>query len=123
MQAGRELDALVAEKVMGWIGPIVWIEDEMGCDPYMFPPGVIVSERDNDRMVPVYSTGIAAAWMVVDRMEERGWMARISREMGSWNCRFVRPEDTAGYVFDEDATAPLAICLAALRAVGMEVPE
>ena len=109
MRAGRELDALVAEKVMGLAAP--------------------------------YSTDIAAAWLVVEHMHARldpaaqgahqlltlmcvghyrdCWAASFDFELtDDWH----EADRIGAYPFAARAeTAPLAICLAALRTVGVEV--
>lgn len=101
LQAGRELDALVAEKVMNDI------------------PGKALGSRH-------YSTDMAAAWEVVTWLQAKGWAVWIGNEGedGTWTClagppnpNVILPEVTAEIETDAD-TAPLAICLAALKAVG-----
>lgn len=120
-----EIDAQVAEKVMGWntVGgehPLR-LEREKGgyiydglpfCFPKV-PPGSVIA----DRWAP--STDIAAAWSIVELLLgncrghfaggiSRGW----EREGGPlrWCCTFPG-HDTAWA-----DTAPMAICLAALDA-------
>ena len=123
----RELDALVAEKVTGW-------HSDCMCygKPAPHPP-------------PAYSTSIAAAWEVVEKILElthpcpypapkytgRGFRLEKRTEdqddCDVWLCRL--PETTAAPpheemtygVSAEDKSAPRAICLAALRAIGVEV--
>lgn len=99
LPAGRELDALVAEKVMGdtrfrQVPRAQW---------YL--------------VLDHYSTDIAAAWLVVENAVGRGMPAGINVAM-NW------AGDPDGYVAEWAGvreladTAPLAICRAALRAVG-----
>ena len=100
MPAGREMDVLVAQKVMGWTGPLVWIDDEFGRDPYLFEPTadpehVASNNRDWDCRVPNYSTEIDEALAIVSALVERGIALEVSR----------------------DIDPPLAICRAALHAV------
>jgi hypothetical protein len=57
--SNREQDVQMA-LARGWQGPAVWIEDEDGDDPYLFPPGapawaVTINDRDHDHLVPEYS--------------------------------------------------------------------
>lgn len=80
MQPGRELDALIAEKVMGWHGPIQWVDDEDGSDPFLLEPGVEIPEGadedwvgDNNCIMPHYSTTWAAAGEVIEKMQELGF--------------------------------------------------
>lgn len=138
MPAGREMDALVAEKVMGW----KWtdfhgIPDKPGeWEDHKF----LVDGRGWKRAVhwrtknlltwdmhhylpaapmPFFSTDIAAAWEVAERMVELGfywWMA-------SYECGFVlahvrrkRDRETIADGYGASST-PHSICLAALGAI------
>jgi hypothetical protein len=102
VKAGRELDALVAEKVMGYkTAPI--------------PDG----ETANP---PNFSTDITAAWQVVEKMRERGyrlglrtWVRSAEGEAVFVDPKRERASEGNGAF---DASVPLAICIAALRAVG-----
>jgi hypothetical protein len=131
MTAGRELDALVAEKVMGvvWrkvgvngvvkatLDPLGYYSQHEECRPD-FPRW-----SDYCRDVPAYSTDIAAAWQVVEHMATnhyRWWeMARrpFKDGLGALVNFTGDPKDSC-----VAPTVPLAICLAALKAVGAEVP-
>jgi hypothetical protein len=117
MKPGRELDALIAEKVMG-----------------LFTNG----EPDfgyTYETIPPYSTDIAAAWEVVEKMVSRMGYGDLHF---LWEGPIFKPEDkyltaegyplgtTCWYIRLENAgrrhiicapTAPHAICLAALRAL------
>ncbi len=90
LEAGRDLDALVAEKVMG--------------ETCLFT-------------APAYSTDIAAAWQVVDKLHALSFYLEVGS--AGWMARFANISATEASA----ATAPLAICLAALKAVGVTVPE
>lgn len=102
LPAGRELDALVAAKVMGW-------------QPN---PGWLTAERH----IPSYSTDIAVAWQIAEAMR----LAAIPEEewaSGGWRAA-QEPFNAPGW-YERDVndwewaeTAPLAICRAALKAVG-----
>ena len=122
MVAGRELDAYVAEKVMGRLKPEGDIA-RMGLG--FHPQGHetrywSISTADSKRSWyyegPQYSTDIAAAWEVVEKMHSRDFsmMAEWDDEDRMWFVGFSNKES---YKADEAATAPLAICLAALKAV------
>lgn len=79
LQAGRALDVLVAEKVMGW-GPI---EPPSPHEPVAFQKRYWENYSDHRTLpadhplsglavsVPRYSTDIAAAWKIVDALRER----------------------------------------------------
>ena len=95
LQPGPKLDALIAEKVFGW-NPIYI--DNLNLD-----------------MMPQYSTSITAAWPIVERFnlyvapaaaQLQGWDAGPTTKQGRWPV--TKDAVTA-------ATAPLAICLMALK--------
>ena len=106
MEAGRELDALVAEKVMGY--------EDMGIGiglRFQKPSqtGVKVLYE-----LPSYSTRIAAAWEVVEKLREQ-FIAVTITTMGPRDQVHVfttHNGERMTKVWDD--TAPLAICRAAL---------
>ena len=130
MEAGRELDALVAEKIMGW-----QLRDSMTDE--------IVTE-DSDYREAAYNDGwhwdgrggrleawqwqpsidIVAAWEVVERLCELPSVGIIIKAYPKWNEKHER-NFLYGYVatFPDLGlqavadTAPLAICRAALKAI------
>jgi hypothetical protein len=107
MKAGRELDALIAEKVMGF--DIVPGPGELGIK-------VNITEC---RRIPPYSKNIAAAWEVVKSFGGR-FEFSLEEDQGElmpWIASFSRL-DASDMASAEAETAPHAICLAALRAVG-----
>jgi hypothetical protein len=135
MKPGRELDALIAEKVMGWSRNL---DDKYGERPWKRPDGTqVVTDflsAPCDMKMPKYSTDIAAAWQVAEKLKLCVWPTN----KGRW---FVFQED-----FDEDYgdeywfggdsidetvkttrngavadTAALAICLSALKFLGIEI--
>lgn len=67
-----------------------------------------------------YSSDISAAWAVVDKMRAMGWDVSICGDNG-WGCTFYTiTEGHEKYIGPiNSATAPLAICLTALKAVGV----
>lgn len=114
-QAGLELDALIAEKVMGYER---WEEDLW----------VATSDGFADEL-PHFSTDIAAAWEVVEKMRVQGvhlgvapwgkdeWEAFEKMDHLNEARQWVSSRgDDCVHVFGVD-TAPLAICRAALAAV------
>ena len=116
MHAGRDVDALVAERVMGFtrqdesylsvtaglVRRFVW-RDQTG-DEYCAGP-------------PRYSTDMAAAWHVVETLR-----LTVQPDAGSGGGGMAGRKDRRHHVYWEEVaeaeTAPLAICLAALRLVG-----
>ena len=149
MNAGRELDALVAEKVMG-IPPLEIIRRANGdFDEIRGWPECPIDQSEEDAygaldkpggknlifwFPKTYSTSIADAWLVVEKMgswhgftfmvfHEKEWRRDRDSEALVWRCGWFEwgwdgPESRAASVAD---TAPLAICLAALKACGVEL--
>jgi len=112
MQPERELDSLIAEKVMGWryketvyswgevLSPAQWIK----------PNGWPV-----DR-VPNYSTDISAAWGVVEELEQKKWFVTIRNRSASFHLiNNGKILDGTGIVTAN--STPESICKAALLAV------
>ena len=122
MEAGRELDALVAEKVMGWSyqdfpdGPCPHVKHWYATSPC---PNDAMDPSWRGRL-PCFSTDIAAAWEVVEKDDGWGFDWRLKRWAASskpWTCIADRITDSRRF-YVEAVTAPLAICLAALAATG-----
>jgi len=113
LEAGRELDALIAEKVMGL--PVVELKDApcpyCGSEMRFCGARSWCSDCREWRHSPYkeYSDDIAVAWEVVEKMEH----CMIYKHDDSYECEY------AGQYLDsvEADTAPLAICRAALLAV------
>ena len=131
LSPGPELDALVAERVIGlehrdW-APYCTAEGWHVIDsPACFeenPDGTLIDPDEFPSCLPCYSTNIAHAWEVVAAIAERlglighnGFTLVFSEDCGknrTWYCEFPEP-----WVSAEATTAPHAICLAALKAVG-----
>lgn len=125
MKPGRELDALVAEKVMGW----KWMPWVGNREQYVLVPAETDADsvfwwgRDVRDLVPPYSTDIAAAWQVWKRFD--GWVIQRYEYDGVDNYvissgadTFERGEFLVHTEADGVFTLPHAICLSALRAVG-----
>lgn len=104
MKPGRELDALVAVRVMGW---------------------------EIYQQVPEYSTSIEAAWDIVEHMKKNHThgvfsITGPSDDHNKWFCIFEKKwrghnlEAASHYDWPSADTAPHAICLAALKACGVE---
>ena len=133
---GRELDAAVAEEVMGW-------SDVNGDEQHFMaparrpsfgvtsvpPPLTGVALHGSRVRVPHYSTDIAAAWEVVERIGELGYgvVANTTGKVGEgqWRVAFmgldfqffdeVHMPDPDKWAWAD--TFPLAVCEAALKAV------
>lgn len=122
----NKIDSLVAEKVMEWVrhprNTAHWVEG--GRDPFMAPVMGLVPECGTGAWSP--STSISAAWAVVEKMRERRFTYTLSDTDSPTTrrhyCSFIDANGTlppAGSVQHTNECA--AICIAALRAVG--VPE
>lgn len=98
MKAGRELDALIAEKVMG-------------VHPFDVREGT----------VRTYTTNIADAWLVVDRLERMDIEVKITIFPKAATRVDFKDYHTGSEGTVQEYTAPLALCLAALKACGVEV--
>ena len=121
----REIDELIADKVMGLKrkSRIHGTTDEVDiytANPYFFDS---VRKEDLHYVAPLpYSTNIADAWEVVRKMgmvliENSG---EAFGQADEWNVQFVG-HDSEGephWVSASASTCELAICLAALKAVG-----
>ncbi|MGZ3770069.1 MAG: BC1872 family protein [Bdellovibrio sp.] len=110
MKVGRELDILIAEKVMGkdisLEGPI----------PLHF-------------RLPNYSTDISAAWEVVEKMKSfKQWGAfriKFDEFRKKWSVGWEWRDHGSSSVDHEanSESAPYAICLAALKAVNYPIQD
>lgn len=140
MMAGRELDAIVAEKVMGWRpwrskhgywninipneGVISTYGRRNYSEQYDSQTGEKLPEIqwwEDCNELPNYSTAIEAAWKVVGRLDNwRGFDFRLRWCNNEWEAGWFEklrndPEPRATATAD---TPAVAICLAALKAVG-----
>jgi len=112
MKAGRELDNLIAEFVMGAIDKDF---DEIYTNEWRF-------KRENGTWFPSchYSTEISAAWEIVEKLKLTvhptfgGWNVANCNASGSGETSWVGITNHQKWVYAE--TAPEAICKAALLA-------
>ena len=110
MKAGRELDALVAEKVMEW----EWRGLSHG---WYHGEGRLFLDEDE---LPHYSTQIADAWLVVEKLVGDGFYVDIGVQEDRAQVQLETLTDRSWTIrvgSTEAPTAPLAICLAALKVV------
>ncbi len=134
MPAGRECDALVAEKVMGYT------LSELSLPAY--PKYKLFDIESGEfsgyvKEVPHYSTDIAAAWQVVEQVtktqcDDTGsfYVFKIVKKHHKW-CTYIKHPLWSGihselgknyemYQAYAD-TAPLAICRCALKVMGVNI--
>lgn len=113
----RELDALVAEKVMGWTS--------RGPHPIFGTP--VYATGMEDTLLPRFSTDLAAAWIVAEKRAIT--VTPIGNKWGAAWCNFSQSGETTavGMTNGRDwvvcDSAARAICLAALQAVGVYIRE
>ena len=106
LQAGRELDALVAEKVMGWRR----IEST---NLFLIGPKHI----EGGFPAPHYSTDISAAWQIVEKFKMTITPNNCYPHVKAKWCADVELKGSHELWLAGAETAPLAICRAALRAM------
>jgi len=135
MEPGRELDALVAERVMGLVP--CQNECHKSDDPNDRALWPCHAKPDSPRRggeTACYSTDIAAAWEVVEAM--RHWPTPYhvtieddgTPEPGLWSVNIQGEGWTRGNWYSaghaEKPTVPHAACIAALLALGVaEMPD
>jgi hypothetical protein len=121
----RGLDALVAEKVMGWTvayDKLNGYDVEDGEGAIGFPPGEeIIPNVSVPYAIEDYSTDIRDAWRVVEKMRADGYGADINVRDDYMECDFWRGNHTDGVASAD--TVPEAICLAALRAKDIDATQ
>jgi len=116
MPAGREVDALIAVNVFGW----------------KWTPKMLIPPDDDRRLnwaaewdmegrpnwLPDYSTHIADAWVVVDKLNGNNFFYsfEFSKDDKDWMCEWWQ-RDNLEPIWATAETAPLAICRAALLTV------
>lgn len=123
MKAGREMDALVAEKVMGLV---LTCPVDARCDHSVGTNRDGTSAKRNfcrwpdgkEHWIPFYSTDIADAWQVVEKLKANGNNVWVEWAGTVWVCG-----TTSVFPDIEADTATLAICKAALKAVGVEMEK
>lgn len=113
------MDALVAEKVMGWKAwkpdwfndpnPTNWLDEKSG------------PTKNWHTWSP--STSIEAAWEVVEKLEMGDYRFKLTHYSDGWYalfCNYTDKLDLVEHTACQLETAPLGICLAALIAMGVK---
>lgn len=108
MKPGRELDTLVAEKVMGMTRQGT---NSLNGEAWFRIAGI----EHTSRTAPSYSTDISAAWEVWEAPHCDAW--RIGRSPSNGHYEITNPYED-NFLVASAPTAPHAICLAALKSVG-----
>ena len=115
----RELEALVAEKVMGWVvtGMGVGIHPDVNAMITVIPSyastwagmGLVVEKmRKKGRSFKIITYG--QEWPAIQKLEPRP----LPAEIHCWNGPLIQVKHPSVFV---------AVSLAALRAVGVEIPD
>ncbi|MBO0961477.1 hypothetical protein J1P26_17360 [Neobacillus sp. MM2021_6] len=133
----REIDKLIAEKIFGWQwftrtnANSYWLgaPEEINLEPDKYT-GKVILLSDEERTwkesewfmddIPQYFSKIEDAWLVVEKLSKNSdFILSKDCDDSFFICEF---HFTLNEVYIETAeTAPLAICKAALKAVGVEV--
>lgn len=133
MEAGRELDMLIATQIMEWtdIRAMAAEEDLWGIVPgtrLLIGKGTLADDEnwiEVSEMVPDYSTNITAAWMVMKKMMGMdhvvGFHVEWLPHMNPQPCASFQhnPKGTKSNIlfWHYAETVPLAVCHAALLAI------
>ena len=110
MKAGRELDALIAEKVLGLSG----VRDGKS---WLYGDNWTHNKEGVLCLVPHYSTQIADAWLVVEKMKDSGYCVELFYDMVAWSVSFMHIDRDEKHGADWRNSIETQICLAALKAV------
>lgn len=100
----RKIDFLVAESYFDY--------------EYFGNTGILMKDNNGVKtnVVPYYSADISAAWEVVEKLYTENFC--LDRVAGDYRCNFGLIDEYPEW--DLADTAPLAICLAALKAKGVD---
>lgn len=128
----KELDALVGIYLTKETPQVFW-EEQQAClrfdsieealeamhDPY-FQELIPKDERPHSSLTEVqefraYSSDLSLAWEVIERLSSAAVAFRVQRENGHWVAAFGEHPPSFS------RSAPVAICLAALEARGIQV--
>lgn len=140
LEAGPELDALIAERVYGH--RVVWLRNASDRRlPWIFDNATVVYDvrgtgmgwvcgitDDNWQVyhrgaliLPRYSADVAAAWQVVEALRSWSWLVRVEGVPMGYTVAFythAHPLTRPG-AFHSAPTLPHAVCLAALDVVAL----
>ena len=108
----QEINRLVAEEVMRW--------EVKGYNGYGNP---FVNKYSDLHESPFNPSGdIRDAWLVVERFKNSGLEISIYTDAEGSTCHIIDAPSSLMTIWEREAdTVPLAICKAALKAVGVEV--
>lgn len=124
LKPGRELDALIAEKIFGCkveYSSIYTEEPCCCCKPDEIHSDFFEETGLYGKFVKGYSTDIAAAWEAVEMFMGKGYHVCVHKYFGNdyWTAQIDQNSlDVTGVIASQASSAPHAICLAALKAIG-----
>lgn len=115
----QQINKLVAEKIMGWETRKRY-EINKQIHEYAFQ-----NINHPDRIIwlelPKFSTNINDAWLIIKALEEKMFFAELIVWADQNECTFEELDNSSKF-WAEAKTIEMAICLAALKSVGVEVP-
>lgn len=129
LPAGQELDALIAKNVMGIkLGRCASAELDVVDGGFACPTCLFASTRnsreEHDIEVLHYSTDIAAAWVVVEKLKATHFINITEPDeegVDGFMCALIEKSGRTGkysyWYRATEKTAPLAICRTALKAM------
>lgn len=106
LKPGRELDAWIAEHVMGW----------KLRTPY---PDRWLNSEGMTQSLPHYSTDIYTAWDLLDKLSESNFLIETRTYMKQpWQSQvLILKSPESEWIVAVGETMPHAICLAAMKAI------
>lgn len=116
----KEIDFLVADEVLDWI---YYYDKKLRAGTWLDAGLKRVACADNHLSPFSPSTNIQDAWLVVEKLKKDNTLININHHKNGYYAD-IWFKDLQGAVPYKDTyadTAPLAICLAALKSVGVEV--
>lgn len=120
----RKLDALVAEKVMGWTDVKTLSTYGITPRPQGIAPDANVSHATGEKLeslIPEYSTDLKAAFEVHRKIFNLKLATKFMENIPSLAIGKIEKRDKIRDMWD--GVTPLEICLAALKAKGIDVSE
>jgi len=111
----RELDAAVAERVMGWV-----IGEPVSGDPDGIPPRPSGGHFNYPVPVPSYSTDISAAYQMEERIKELGLIGEYCFYLNRIADAYWYAGEKQGRSWQLIHATPADRCRAALKATSRE---
>ena len=116
----REIDRLVAEKVMGWVAASEVMRDEDTKLPFTRRYWSDTEGNYTNQFHFVPCERIQDAWLVVEHFIKKGWDFSIETTL-HFNFVVDFNDGGANMYCETSESAPMAICLAALKVVGVDI--